>query len=111
MSFATKRCSMTKTSNVPMANASVAQREIRHAALCMTALAVFEDIANTSQGLDQRITTFCIHLAAQTVNMDINNIRVRLKSHSPHLREKHRSSNNTPSVPAEIREKHEFLRA
>jgi hypothetical protein len=37
-----------KTSNVPEAKASVAQREIRHAALSMTGLAVFEDIANTS---------------------------------------------------------------
>jgi hypothetical protein len=33
---------------VPMANANVAHKEIRHAALCITGLAVFEDITDTS---------------------------------------------------------------
>ncbi len=39
---------------VPHANASVAHNEMRQAALCMTGLAVFEDIADTSQGSNQR---------------------------------------------------------
>src|ERR1700722_18392624 len=98
MSFATKRWSMTISSIVPIANASVAQREIRHAALRMTGLAVFEDIANTSQSPNQRLTAFCVHLAAQAVDMHINNIGVRLNSHPPYFGEKHRSSNNSSSV-------------
>ena len=45
------------------------------------AAALAEDIANASQSPDQRLTAFCVHLAAQAVDMHINNIGVRLNSH------------------------------
>src|ERR1700733_5950555 len=96
---------------VPIANARVAHREIRHAALCMIGFGAFEDISDTSQCLDQRFTSDRIDLAAQTVNMDIDHVRVRLNPHSPNFLQKHGAGYNSACVPTEVLKKHELLRA
>jgi hypothetical protein len=70
---------------VPMANAKVAQSEMRHAALRMIGLAVFEDISDTSQCLDQWLAPFGVNLAAETVDVNVDHICVGLNSHSPYL--------------------------
>jgi hypothetical protein len=68
-----------------MANAKVAQSEMRHAALRMIGLAAFDDISDTSQCFDQRFAPFGVNLAAETVDVNIDHIRIGLNTHSPHL--------------------------
>jgi hypothetical protein len=68
-----------------MANAKLAQSEIRQAALRMIGLAAFENISDTSQCLDQRFASFGVNLAAETINMNIDHIRVGLNPHPPNL--------------------------
>ena len=82
---ATNRCSIANTSMVPMANARLAQSEMRQAALRMIGLAAFEDISDPSQCLDQRLAPFGVDLAAETVNVNIDHIRVGLNPHPPYL--------------------------
>ena len=56
----------------------MAGKEMRHAALCIRGLPVVEDIANTSHGPDQGLLPRSVYLAAQPVDVDIDDIRVRL---------------------------------
>jgi hypothetical protein len=84
---------------------------MRHAALCMTGLGTFEDISYTSQRLDQRLASFCIYLAAQAVDVNVDDVRVRLDPHAPHFRQQHGPGYDSACMTAEIFEKHELLRA
>jgi hypothetical protein len=68
-----------------MANAKLAQSDMRHAALRTTRLAVFEDISDTSQRLDERLASLSVNLAAEPIDVNINDIRVGLNAHSPNL--------------------------
>jgi hypothetical protein len=94
---------------VPQAKASVAQSEMRHAALRMGGLPVVEDIAHSAHGSNQRLLTRCVNLAAQPVYMDVNHIGVRLNAHSPDFIEDHGTGNNPAGISAQILEEHEFL--
>jgi hypothetical protein len=95
---------------VPIANASVAQSEMRHAALRMIGLRAFEDISDTSQCLDQRLTADRVDFASQSVNVNIDHVRVWLNPHAPDLLQKHGTSYNSTGVPTEVLKKHELLR-
>ncbi len=53
-----------KTTMVPQANASVAHMETRQAALRMIGLAVFENIAHTSQRSNEGSTPIRVYLPA-----------------------------------------------
>src|SRR5580692_160171 len=98
MSPATNWCRNIKTTIVPQANASVAHSEIRHAALRMIGLAVFENIAYTSQRSNQGTAPVRVHLPAQAVDVYIHDIGIRLDSHTPHLVEDHRSCHHTARI-------------
>jgi hypothetical protein len=85
---------------VPQANASVAHRERRHAALRIVGLAVSENITHTSQGSNEGPAPVGVYLPAQAVNMDIHDIGVGLDSHAPDLIENHRSCNDAAGISA-----------
>src|ERR1700722_13315465 len=99
-----------KTPMVPQANASVAQREIRQAALRMIGLAVFENIAHSSQRSNEGSTPFRVYLPAKTVDVYIHNVGIRLDSHTPDFIEDHGACDNAARIPAQIFQKNEFLR-
>ena len=94
-----------------MANAKLAQSEMRHAALRMIELASFEDISDTSQRLDQRLAPLGVNLAAETINVNIDHIRVGLNPHPPNLGQEHRASHNSASVAAKVLQQDELLGA
>ena len=110
MSLATNLCRKIKTSMVPQANAKVARREMRQAALCKIGLTVFEDIAHTPQRANQRLLPLAIDLAAQSIDVNIHNVRVWLDAHAPDLIENHGTSDNSARVAAEILQQNKFLR-
>jgi hypothetical protein len=60
-----------------------------HAALRMRGLAILEDIAHTSKRFDKRLPPMAVYLPPQAIDVDIDNICVRLDAHSPHLIEDH----------------------
>src|ERR1017187_6994110 len=94
---------------VPQANAKVAHREMRQAALCRIGLAVFEDIAHTSQRTNQRLLPVTIDLAAQSIDMNIHNIGVRLDTHAPYFIENHRARHNAARIATEIFQQDKLL--
>jgi hypothetical protein len=98
------------TTMVPQANASVAQREIRQAALRIIGLTVFENIAHTSQRSDQGLTATGVYLPAKAVNVNIDDVGVRLYAHTPNSVKDHRPRDNASGVPAQIFQQGEFLR-
>src|SRR3984885_15629396 len=71
------------TTMVPQANASVAHIEMRQAALRMIGLAVFENIAHTSQRSNEGSTPVRVYLPAKTVDVNVDDIGIRLYSHTP----------------------------
>jgi hypothetical protein len=85
-----------------MANAKLAQSEIRHAALRMIGLAALEDISDTSQCLNERLTSFGVDLAAQTINVNIDHVCVGLKPHPPNFGHKHGTGHDSTSIAAEV---------
>src|ERR1035437_4889213 len=87
---------------VPQAKARVAHSEMRQAALRMTGLAVLEDIAHTSQGSNQRLLPLAVDLAAQPVDVNIDDVGIRLNAHAPDLIENHRASDDAARIAAEI---------
>ncbi len=95
---------------VPQANASVAHREIRQAALRMIGLAVFENIAHTSQRSNEGSTPIRVYLPAQTVDVDIDDVGIRLDSHTPDFVENHGPRDDAARISAQIFQKNEFLR-
>src|ERR1700676_2227701 len=109
MSFATKRSMNTNTSRVPMAKATVAQSEMRQAALCITGLSFFDDITHASQCPNQRLLAVPIHLASQTVNVNVHYIGVGLDAHAPHLVQNHGASYNAARITAKILQKDKLL--
>src|SRR5581483_11958375 len=104
ISLATKRCRKTKTTSVPKAKATVAQQEMRQAALRMGGLPVplpiLEDIAHTSHGPDQRRLSGAIYLTAEPVNMHVDHVCLGLNPHAPHLVENHRARDHAARITA-----------
>jgi hypothetical protein len=94
---------------VPQANASVAHREIRQAALRIIGLAVPENIAYASQRSNEGSTPIRVYLSAQTIDVDIHNIGIRLNSHTPDFIENHGSRDDAARIPAQILQKYELL--
>jgi hypothetical protein len=109
MSAATKLWRKTKTTMVPQAKARVAHSEMRQAALRMGVLPVFEDIAYPAHGSNQRRLSGAVYLAAQTVDVDVDDVGVRLNAHAPHLVEDHGARDDAASVPAQIFEEDKLL--
>src|SRR5580698_8036988 len=99
-----------KTTMVPQANASVAHIEMRHAALRMIGLAVFENIAHTSQRSNQGPTPIRVYLPAKTVDVYIDDVGIGLYSHTPDFVENHGACDNASGISAQIFQQNEFLR-
>jgi hypothetical protein len=99
-----------KTTMVPQAKASVAHREIRHAALRIIGLAVFENIAHTSQRSNEGSTPIRVYLPAKAVDVYIDDVGIRLYPHTPDFVQNHGSCDNAPRVAAQIFQKNKFLR-
>src|SRR5579863_6754037 len=95
---------------VPQANARVAHREIRHAALRMIGLAVLKNIAHTSQRSNEGSTPIRVYLPAKTVDVYVHDIGVGLDSHAPNFVEDHGPRDNAARISTQILEKNEFLR-
>src|ERR1700722_17530477 len=95
---------------VPQANASVAHKEICHAALRIFGSAIFEDIPHTSQRSYQVLVPLSVYLPAQAVDVNIDDVGLWLNVHPPNLFEDHRPGNNSARVSAQILQKHELLR-
>jgi hypothetical protein len=97
------------TTMVPQANASAAQSEIRQAALRI-GLTVFEDIAHTPQCPNQRLPATRVYLATEAVDVDIDDVGVRLYAHTPNCVKNHRPRDHATGIPAQIFQQDEFLR-
>src|SRR5580700_10992187 len=95
---------------VPQANASVAHKEIRHAALRIIGLAVFENIAHTSQSSNEGSTPIRVYLPTKTVDVYIHDVGIRLYSHSPDFIEDHGACDNAARISTQVFQKNEFLR-
>ncbi len=95
---------------VPHANASVAHMEIRQPALRIVGLAVFENIAHTSQRPNKGSTPIRVYLPAKTVDVYIDDVGIGLYPHTPDLVEDHGACDNAARISAQIFQKNELLR-
>src|SRR5258708_8123410 len=111
MSFATKRSINTNTSNVPQAKASVAHKEMRQAALCITGLSFFDDITHASQGSNKRLLAVSINFSTQPVDVNVHYIGIGLNAHAPHLVQDHGAGHDATRVAAEIFQQNKLLRS
>jgi hypothetical protein len=76
----------------------------------MVGLAFAEDIANSTQGLDERIASGRIDLSAESVDVDIHDIGVGLDAHAPDLGEEHGPGDDPTSMSAKILQERKLLR-
>src|SRR5208282_245790 len=100
---------MEKATAVPRANARVVQIEIRHAAVARKFLGILENIANTANCVDQWPPGVMVHLAAQTIDMDIHNIGCGINSHPPNVVQNHGASYHATFIPAKILQQRKLL--
>ena len=83
---------MEKATAVPSANARVVQIEIRQAAVERKFLGMFENVANTTNCMNQWSRGVMIHFAAQTINVNIDDIGCRINPHLPDVVQNHSAS-------------------
>src|ERR1035438_8579346 len=100
---------MEKATAVPSANASVVQIEIRQAAVARKFLGMFENVANTTNCVNQRSRGVMIHFAAQTINMNIDDIGCGVNPHLPHMVQNHGPGHDSTFVPAKILQQRKLL--
>ena len=93
---------MEKATAVPSANARVVQIEIRQAAVARRFLGMLENVANPSNGVDQRARSVMVHLAAQTINMDIHDVGCWIDPHPPDMVQNHSTSYHATFIAAKI---------
>ena len=67
-----------------------------------------ETITNSSHGVDQRITLAAIDLSAHAPDVNINNIRGRVKMKVPYVLQQHGSRYNLALVLDEVFEQFKF---
>jgi hypothetical protein len=100
---------MEKAAAVPSANASVVQIEIRQAAVERRFLGMFENVANTTNCVNQRSRGVMIHFAAQTINVNIDDIGCGVNPHLPDMVQNHGPGHDSTFVPAKIFEQRKLL--
>ena len=66
---------IAKAIPVRKANAKVVQIEIRHAAVVRHILGILQHVPNTAYRVNQRCASFKIYLAAQAINVNVDNVR------------------------------------
>ena len=101
---------MEKATAVPTANAKVVQIEIRQAAVVRKFLGILENIANTTNRVDQRPHRIMVHLTAQTINMDIHHVGCGINPHPPNVVQNHGPSYHPTCIPAKIFQQGKLLR-
>src|ERR1035438_10441913 len=93
---------MEKAKAVPSANARVVQIEIRQAAVERKFLGMFENVANTTNCVNQWSRGVMIHFAAQTVNVNIDDIGCGVNPHLPDMVQNHGPGHHSTFVAAKI---------
>lgn len=73
-------------------------------------LAVFENITDSTQSADERLSATAVDLAAKAIDVDIDDVGVRLNAHAPDFLEDHGAGDDAASVAAEVFKEHELLR-
>jgi len=73
-------------------------------------LTIFENIAHTPQRPYQRLAATGVYFATEAVDVDIDDVGVRLYAHPPNSVQNHRPRDNATGIPAQILQQHEFLR-
>src|ERR1039457_160023 len=100
---------MEKATAVPSANARVVQIEIRQAAVARRLLGMLENVANTADGVDQRLRRVMVYLTAQTIDVDIHDVGCGIKSHPPDMVQNHGASYHATFIPAKILQQRKLL--
>src|SRR5208283_2147710 len=100
---------MEKATAVPSANARVVQIEIRHAAVALRFLGILEHVANTANCVDQWPRGVVVHLAAQTINMNIHHVGCGINPHSPDVVQNHSASYHPTFIAAKILQQRKLL--
>jgi hypothetical protein len=100
---------MEKATAVPSANASVVQIEIRQAAVERKFLGMFENVADATNGMNQWPRGVMIHFAAQTINVNIDDIGCGVNPHLPDMVENHGPGHHSTFVAAKIFQQRKFL--
>src|SRR5581483_383797 len=99
---------MKKARAVPKAKASVVQIAMRQAAVQRSG--AFENIPDSTDGVNQRPNIGRIDLVPQPVNMHVDNISCGIDSHFPDMIEDHGASHDPPFIADKILQQGEFLR-
>jgi hypothetical protein len=68
----------------------------------MIGLAVAEDIAYSAERSNKGLAPVGIHLPAQTVNVDVDDIGIGLDPHAPDLVEDHRPRDDAARISTQI---------
>src|ERR1700686_3031990 len=100
---------MENTPAVPSAKASVVQIEIRQAAVVRKFLGMFENVANAANGVNQWSPRIMIHLAAQTINMDIHDVSCWIDPHPPNVVQDHGPRYHATFIAAKIFQQRKLL--
>jgi hypothetical protein len=87
----------------------VVQIEIRQEAVVRKFLGMFEDIANAANCVNQRSPGVMIHFAAQTINVNIDDVRRGVNSHLPDMIQNHSPGHDSAFVPAKIFQQRKLL--
>ena len=70
---------------------------------------MFENVANATNGVDQRSRGVVVHLAAQTINMDIHDVGCGINPHPPDVVQNHGASYHSTFIPAKIFQQRKLL--
>src|ERR1035438_4305900 len=87
---------------VPRANARVVQIEIRQAAVERKFLGMFENVADATNCVNQRSRGVMIHFAAQTINVNIDDVGCGVNPHLPDMVQNHGPGHDSTFVAAKI---------
>ena len=102
---------MEKATAVPSANARVVQIEIRQAAVERKFLGMFENVANAANCMNQRSRGVMVHFAAQTINVNIDDVGCGVNPHLPDVVQNHGPGHYSAFVPAKIFQQRKLLRS
>ena len=86
------------------------QIEIRHAAVARKFLGILENIANPTNGVNQRSRCIVVYLAAQTIDVDIHDVSCWINPHPPDVVQNHGPGYHTTFIAAKIFQQGKLLR-
>ena len=83
--------------------------EMRHAAVVRRRLAIFQNVPDTPNGVDQRSHAVIIDLTAQPIDVNIHNVCGRIDSRAPHMVKDHAPRYYPTGIATEIFQNRELL--